>query len=76
MLNFHQLPLGARARLSRLGGDGPFRQRLMEMGFLPGTSVRVVRRIAVGGLVELEVRGGHVSLRDSEAEALRFERDA
>jgi GTPase involved in cell partitioning and DNA repair len=39
----------------------------MELGFLPGTSVRLVRRVGVGDLVEFEVRGSHISLRGSEA---------
>jgi Fe2+ transport system protein FeoA len=45
----------------------------MELGFLPGTRVRLVRRAGVADLVELEVRGGHISLRHSEASELRFE---
>jgi len=45
----------------------------LELGFLPGTSVRLVRCVAVGDLVELEVRGSHISLRRSEASELRFE---
>jgi Fe2+ transport system protein FeoA len=45
----------------------------MEMGLLPGTLVRLVRRMPLGGLVELEVRGGHLSLRSSEVGQLMVE---
>lgn len=65
---------GQSALLLQVGGDRSFRRRLMELGFLPGTPVRLVRRVAVGDLVEFEVRGGHISLRESEATALLFER--
>jgi Fe2+ transport system protein FeoA len=34
----------------------------------------LVRRVGVGDLVELEVRGAHISLRGSEAVALLFRR--
>lgn len=64
------LPPGARALLVRVGGERAFRRRLMEMGFLPGTPVRVVRRVAIGRLLELELRGCHLSLRLAEAEQL------
>jgi Fe2+ transport system protein FeoA len=64
---------GERARLLQIGGERSFRRRLMELGFLPGTRVRLVRRVTVGDLVEFEVRGGHISLRASEASALLFE---
>jgi len=40
----------------------------MELGLLPGTEVRLVRRVAVGDLVEIECRGCHLSLRLREAE--------
>jgi Fe2+ transport system protein FeoA len=73
MLRIDDFRPGDRARLAHLGGERGFNRRLMEMGFLPGTSVRLVRRVPVGDLVELEVRGGHVSLRASEALALGFE---
>ena len=63
---------GQVAVLADVGGERSFRRRLMELGFLPGTSVRLVRRVGVGDLVELEVRGAHISLRGSEASALVF----
>jgi ferrous iron transport protein A len=40
----------------------------MELGLLPGTEVRLVRRVAVGDLVEIECRGCHLSLRMGEAD--------
>lgn len=73
MKSLHEIHPGERARLTSVGGERSFQRRLMELGFLPGTSVRLVRRVAVGDLVELEVRGGHISLRRSEASGLRFE---
>ncbi|MBL8862309.1 MAG: ferrous iron transport protein A [Planctomycetes bacterium] len=73
MPNPRDLRPGETARLLEVGGDRSFRRRLMEMGFLPGTPVRLVRRVRIGDLVEFEVRGGHISLRASEAGALRFE---
>jgi ferrous iron transport protein A len=66
---------GESARLSHVGGERSFRRRLMELGFLPGTYVRLVRCVGISDLVELEVRGGHISLRRSEANELRFERE-
>ena len=51
---------------SFLNEDGQ-RLRLMEMGLLLGTEVRFVRRAPLGGPLELEVRGFHLSLRQSEA---------
>ena len=65
------LASGDRATLVSIGGRRGFRRRLLEMGLLPGTPVRIVRRAELGGLVELEVRGAHLSLRQREAHEVR-----
>ena len=70
MVNLHSLSPGTSARLVQIGGERSFRRRLMELGMLPGTLVRLIRRVDVGSLIELEVRGCRVSLRRSEAEKL------
>ena len=73
MTTLHSLTPGARARLVEVDGERGFRRRLMEMGLLPGTTVRLVRRVDVGHLLELEVRGCHVSLRPTEASRILVE---
>ena len=66
-MRLRDLAPGQSAALVEIGGDRAFRRRLMEMGLLPGTTVRMVRRVDIGDLVEIEVRGAHLSLRRSEA---------
>ena len=73
MRPLYELRPGDRARLTRVGGERGFQRRLLEMGFLPGTEVRLVRSVGIGDLIELEVRGAHISLRRSEAQALYLE---
>ncbi len=67
MVCLNDLPDGQSGRLVRLEGDQGFRRRLMELGLLPGTSVRVVRRAAIGGVLELEVRRSRLTVRTAEA---------
>ena len=73
MTTLHSLTPGTTCRVVTVGGQRSFRRRLMELGLLPGTSVRVVRRAGLGNLMELEVRGCHLSLRTSEAADLWVE---
>ena len=70
MTSLSTLIAGADALLREVGGERSFRRRLMEMGLLPGTRLRVVRRNDVGGVIELEVRRCRISLRQSEAARL------
>ena len=76
MKTLKDIAVGSTAIISEIGGERTFRRRLMEMGLLPGTSVRLMRRVDIGGLVQLRVRGCSVSLRVHEAEALRFSKDS
>lgn len=73
-LRLHDIRPGESLSLSAIGGARAFQRRLMELGFLPGTPIRLVRRVGIGDLVELELRGVHISLRSSEAAELAFER--
>ena len=68
------LQLGARARVLDAGGGGPLALRLLEMGFVPGTAVVLVKRAPFGDPLEFQVRGGHVSLRRAEAAQITAER--
>lgn len=70
MTSLDTLSPGARARLVSVGGERAFRCRLMEMGLLPGTAVRLVRRADAGGVLELEVRGSRLTVRHGEARHL------
>ena len=61
---------GSVGTLVRLGGERSFRRRLLELGLLPGTPVRLVRRARLGGVLEVEVRNCRLTLREGEAREL------
>jgi ferrous iron transport protein A len=67
MTRLSDLQAGEIGRLCTMECSSVLRLRLMELGFLPGASVRLVRRVPVADLVEIECRGCHLSLRISEA---------
>ena len=48
-------------------GRRDVRRRLMEMGFVSGTVLRVVRVAPFGDPIEVALHGYHLSLRRSEA---------
>ena len=67
------LGLGQVAVLRSVGGERAFRRRLLELGFVPGTELRLVRRVEVGDVLEVELRHSRVSMRISEASVLGVE---
>lgn len=60
-------PIGSVVRVVRVDGDGAFRQRLLEMGFVRGAEVTVLKNAPLLDPVEYMILGSHISLRHSEA---------
>ena len=58
---------GQTVRVVHLSGTSGLRQRLMEMGFVRGTLVRVIRYAPLRDPLEVTVKGAHISLRVEEA---------
>lgn len=58
---------GEKGKIVQLCGNSDFRLRLMEMGFVKGTEVRVVKDAPLTDPVEFEIKGYHITLRRGEA---------
>jgi len=69
-----EIPLGQAAKVVRVDGPRAFRRRLLEMGLVPGTDVRVVTIAPLGDPLRIEVRGGQWSIRRNEAAQISIER--
>ena len=54
--------------ITKVLGRGAFRKRIIEMGFVQGQEVEVVRSAPLGDPVYYKVMGYNVSLRKSDAE--------
>ncbi|WP_461225255.1 FeoA family protein [Lacticaseibacillus suihuaensis] len=70
------LPVGDRAVVGRIEGQGQLRQRLLDMGLTRGTLVHLIRVAPMGDPLELAVRGYKLTLRRQDALAVRVERMA
>lgn len=68
------LQVGDGARVVAVDGAGAIAVRLLEMGFVPGSVVSVVKAAPFGDPLELCLRGYHVSLRKAEAAQVQVER--
>ncbi len=66
-MTLDQLPQGQDATIAAVHGDGPFRRRLMELGVLPGTTIRRTGQAPMGDPLTYLVRGAVLGLRRTEA---------
>lgn len=67
------LPLGQEAVITAVGGEGALRCRLLDMGLIPKTAVRVEKIAPLGDPLELRVRGYALSLRKEDARNIEVE---
>jgi Fe2+ transport system protein FeoA len=57
-------------RVVDIRGAGALCQRLLAMGFLPGTELRIVQVAPFGDPITVELNGWRVSLRRADASAV------
>ena len=69
----NQLEPGERATIVRVGGEGPVRRRILDMGVVSGADIEVVRVAPLGDPVEFRIKGYNLSLRKSEAQNIQVE---
>jgi len=60
------LPVGSRVRLCEHEGASPARRRLLDLGFVPGTALEVVRTAPLGDPLEVSLRGYRICLRRAD----------
>lgn len=62
-----ELKPGQEATVVELRGEDETIERLMEMGVVEGSPLKVIRFAPLGDPVEIAIRGYHLTLRKTEA---------
>jgi Fe2+ transport system protein FeoA len=66
------LPVGKNATIVSVGGEGALRCRLLDMGLIPKTKVKVRKVAPMGDPIELEIRGYELTLRKDDARQIEI----
>ena len=61
-----ELPIGSIARISSID-DSPHKEKLQEMGFIPGVLVKPIMRAPLGDPIAFELEEYTLSMRKNEA---------
>jgi Fe2+ transport system protein FeoA len=69
-MNLTNLPIGTSATVIAVKGNNAVTKRLMEMGVVPGVSVRVIKSAPFGDPLEIRLRGYNLAMRKSEADSI------
>ena len=73
MKTLKNVECGQTVKVSRLGGEGAVRRRILDMGITKGTEIYVRKVAPLGDPIEVTVRGYELSLRKGEAENIVVE---
>lgn len=66
-MSIADLQPGQSATIFKVGGDGPIRRRLLDMGLTPGTRIKMLQPAPSGDPVSIFIRSFELSLRRQEA---------
>ena len=58
------LKKGQRATVTHVGGEGALRQHFLDMGIIPGVSIRVEKYAPMGDPVEVRIHQFELTLGD------------
>ncbi len=64
---------GEKGRTARIGGGGGLRRRLLDMGLVPGSDIKMERVAPLGDPIEIKVKGCNLALRKEEAAQIQVE---
>ena len=68
-----ELSEGQSGTIRDIDSSSPTSQRLLDLGFVPGTPIKAVKKAPMGDPTTFQIRGYQVGLRKSEAELIDIE---
>lgn len=72
-MTLNELPIGKEATILHVGGEGALRCRLLDMGLIPKTKVRIQKVAPMGDPIELRLRGYTLTIRIDDAKKIEVE---
>ena len=69
------LPIKTKAVITKVGGEGELRCRLLDMGLIPKTVVEIRKVAPMGDPIELEIRGYPLTIRKEDAAKIEVTED-
>ena len=75
-MTLNELKTGSSGIITAVGGDGPLRCRLLDMGLIPHTRVTLQKVAPMGDPIEIRVPGYELTLRVEEAQKIEVKEAA
>lgn len=66
-MTLDQVAIGEKVKITKVGGEGELRCRLLDMGLIPKTIVSVQKVAPMGDPIEIHLRGYELTIRKEDA---------
>lgn len=66
-MTLDQVASGREVKITKVGGEGELRCRLLDMGLIPRTVVRIQKVAPMGDPIEIHLRGYELTIRKEDA---------
>ena len=69
-MTLDQLPIGKKAKILEVKGEGALRRHLLDMGLTPRTELKIRKVAPMGDPIELRLRSYELTLRLEDARSI------
>lgn len=69
-MTLNDLKVGGEGVITAVNGGGELRLRLLDMGLIPGTAVKVIKIAPLGDPIEITLRGYELTMRREHAKEI------
>ena len=69
-MTIDDLQIGQQGTISTVGGEGALRLRFLDMGLIPGTTVKLQKVAPMGDPIQILVRGYELTIRREDAKMI------
>ena len=73
MRNLKDAKIGETVRVTKVGGEGAIKRRIMDMGITKGVSIKIMKVAPLGDPIEITVRGYELTLRKADCQNIDIE---
>ena len=74
-MTLNDLKVGQSGVITAVGGEGALRLRLLDMGLIPKTRVRVRKVAPMGDPIQIQIRGYELTIRREDAQRIELQEE-
>ncbi|MBO5140163.1 MAG: ferrous iron transport protein A [Peptococcaceae bacterium] len=72
-MTLDQVAVGQESIITKVGGEGELRCRLLDMGLISNTKVKVQKMAPMGDPIEIHLRGYELTIRKEDAQKIEVQ---